>query len=292
MESPNRPRTRRARALATLGGLLLGWSATAPAYEGNFFVVQCAHCATIADFATAGLEHARAAMVPGTYVVVSESHARSAYVRVTGQAGTWCDIDYYGECYPTLFNAYGEAVTETGSALIETGQLERIDEALFAINRYQRIEPVMLPSLYQTSFIHSLDEEIGPGITYVLSQRGINVFNLRMGTRVLVRFPDGTSALFEKVSQTTVMWRWSGMAWDRYGRPIHRNGALQDGWIVPGLFGGRADVAGVSNWDIDNSSLPGVDLRFSLVPAENCRIITVVHVNGRLSSSYITWHRC
>ena len=133
-------------------------------------------------------------------------------------------------------------VTETGGAALEA-DLQGTDEALFANARAKPMPPVNLSPDYASSFINSLDEEVGPGIPQAIAAKGINPVFLPVGTIVMVVFEDGSKATYRRVSLIgSIQWVWTGQAWDAQGRPIHRNGTLKGGGVAAASSAGSVST--------------------------------------------------
>ena len=209
-------------------------------------------------------------------------------MRVVGRPSSVCE--QWPDCEFRLLNAYGTVVTESGSPTVGTGDLERIDEQLFTVNRATRVPPIDLPPNYQSSFISSLDEEVAPGISYALGIKGVNVALLPTGTRVVVTFSDGTRAVYIKIGNSTVMWEWTGLAWNANGQRIHRDGSPVDNPSSAGFGGGIADVFGIGVSSIGGSS--AMDFRYELAGLSACRSSLSLYVNGVQVWSIVTYQPC
>jgi hypothetical protein len=232
------------------------------------FLGQCDTCATLQDFQwsaqQAALQRGTLGQVEpgvGTFVVINRVNPKSAIVKVWGQRVQTCDA--HGECRYRLIITDSQVVGESGGAALEE-DLERTDETLFANARAKPMPPVNLSPNYASSFINSLDEEVGPGIPQAIAAKGINPVFLPVGTIVMVVFADGTKATFKKVTQLgSDQWVWTGQAWDAQGRPIRRDGTPKAG-----------GVAGASSAGAVNTSTPAS--HFWLIAAQLCQVTTSI----------------
>lgn len=119
-------------------------------------------------------------------------------------------------------------------------QLDQIEQVVFGVKRSNPII-VRMPSNYATSFSGSLDEEIIPGIGQGLIAMGINPAFIEVGTVITVKFDDGTTAQYVKMSpMSTYQWTWNGVAHNAQGKRINRNGSLVGNPNSGGAGGGEA----------------------------------------------------
>lgn len=180
-----------------------------------------------------------------TYTVLSTTTSRTAYVQVTGQ------ITYHFRQIPdvTYSTISATPVDSSGNSIgAETESQQEsfytaLDGNLWGVSRSEPLE-VDCPDAYATSFIGSIDEEIGPAIDQALLAKGINwATDLPNGTIVLVKFSDGTTAVFIKVSSaSTDHWVWGLSAHDKNGNPINRQGQLLTNPNTSGTGGGNGDT--------------------------------------------------
>ena len=277
------------RKIASIaGGLLIGVClapAVAHASNGDIFVVNCPNCATVSQFRQVAENTAALNAAPGTYVVSSEAYGRTAFVQVTGQIMTFCDPPYYEVCHTNLYSATGAVVDRYGFNVTSEATLERLDEETF-MGRRPEFYTVNLPQQYGTSFINSYEGEIHGGISLALSQKGVNVALLRTGTLVLVKFRDGTSAIYVKVINMTYMWSWHGIAWNSAGQQIDRSGNLV--WTNPNVSGGGSGYAEYSA----TSGTAGEDIRFTLGVIGRCEFTSTMRWNGIAVGSVVSIVPC
>jgi len=242
----------------------------AMAVNGFTQVTTCASCYTRADFVAAGIQTANRFARPGTFLVISNAYARSAFVAVTGEPAPNCYPS--NGCNPYLINAAGTAETQGGAAMTSDSQLSQLDKGIFAVDRKSPTVVTVSPQ-YSVTFINSLDEEVGPGIDQALANKGINWSTLPVGAIVLVKFQDGTRAAFVKTnSQITIHWAWFGFAWNANGQPINRGGGLIQNPNTSGTGGGsfRGVVSNGGSWELD---IVGMDL---------CTTYEMITVDGQL----------
>lgn len=250
--------------LASAGLTLFAGAATAT----GVFLGQCDTCNTLLDFQTSAEQAALqrgtlGQVVPevGTFVMVNRVNPRSAIVKIWGRRVQVCDS--HGECRYRLIITDSLVVNETGGSALEA-DLERTDEMLHANARAKPLPPVNLSPTYSSSFVNSLDEEVGPGIPQAIAAKGINPVFLPVGTIVLVVFADGTKATYRKVTLLgTDQWVWTGKAWDAQGRPINRNGSPRAG-----------GVAGAGSAGAVNTQTPASVFR--LIASQSCQMTTSI----------------
>lgn len=252
------------------------------AEAGNIYVLQCPHCLSVNDFKAAAGAAAAQRGWGGTFLVIGVNNPYSAYIRVSGQRATTCGP--HGECQSYFRVMSIASVTSGGSPAGSTEDLARNDAEVFGTSRPQRIPPVQVPSEYQSSIINSLDEEIGPGISAALVARGINPGQLPVGTVVTVKFDDGTSATFKKVSNSTLMWEWTGHAWDEDGNPIHRDGSPKSNTNAPGLSGGSAEYS--------FRDREGANVVYTMTTSTKCITIVSISWNGVRWGTWMGYTSC
>jgi hypothetical protein len=265
---------------ALLGSAVLTFGA-GTANATGVFLAQCDTCLTLADFETSAAQaaYARGTLGGGvaglgTYVIVNRVNPKSAIVMVSGRRVQSCDS--HGECRYRLVITGVRAINETGgSALAE--DLQKTDETLFANTRATPLPPVNLSETYASSFIGSIDEEVGPGIPLAIAAKGINPVFLPVGTVVMVVFPDGTKATFIKVTAMgSDQWRWTGKAWNAQGRPINRNGSPKAGGVAGASGGGQVNTNTFA-------------ASFALVASQSCQMSTSIH-DPAGGVTYTVWH--
>ena len=83
------------------------------------------------------------------------------------------------------------------------------------------------PDEYAGSFINSTEEEVVPGIGAALLAKGIDPGSIAVGTLITVTFSDGTTAQYIKASSTSsYQWTWTGVAHNKAGQLIRRDGSV------------------------------------------------------------------
>jgi hypothetical protein len=217
----------------------------ASAVNGNTYVMSCA-CSTSADFLQAAGAQAKADEGGGTFLLVSTTQSTSAYVAVFGGF-----VAQQGDTFWKVQNKY--AVDESGNSLAGNTESQNqayfaaLDQTVFGTSRTllaanKAPVSVNLDPMWQSSFINSIDEEVGPGIDQALLAKGIVWADLPTGTIVTVVFQDGTKAQFIKVEQSSDHWVWAGKAWNSQGKLINRGGSLVANPNSSGAGGGGASI--------------------------------------------------
>jgi hypothetical protein len=234
-------------AAATVVGLMCG---PAPAINGDTWVLSCA-CATTANFAQAAGAAAKDNGFGGTYLVMSTTNFTSAYISVQGGF-----VFQQGETFWKVSSKY--PVDESGNSLAANTETQNqsyfaaLDETVFGADRTGLAAAggglpaqINLSPTYQSSFINSIDEEIGPGIDAALASLGINWASsplIKEGIVVTVLFPDKTKAQFVKYNgKMSDHWVWNGKAWNKDGKLILRDGTLHTNGNTGGSGGGTAN---------------------------------------------------
>lgn len=270
-------------ALALIMGVLLGGSISAHALNGDIWIAPCENCSAMTDFGNLALQDAQTAVRTGLYLVTSRNYPKTGYVRVTGSPGWVCD--QWGECEYKLRNAYAQLIDESGTAVAVPADLDRIDEAIHATSRAQRVPPLPIRPDDVDSFIGSMDEFVTRAINQALLVAGINNGYLPVDTKVIAVFADGTKAEFRKQCQCTDMWVWTGKAWNSSGRMINRDGSLRSEQNTSGLGGGTAGTQFIA-------AGTGSDVRYHFTGDMRCRVSTRIDINGVEVSYYFTYLPC
>jgi hypothetical protein len=252
------------------------------ALNGFSYVVPCASCLTTSDFVNSAVSAASDDVQVGTFTVSSQSYSRTAYVTVSGTISTWCSLEH--ECSKALRNIAAVAIDANGNLISSDAELSQIDAAIFGTDRKSPAKSIQLDPSYQTSFINSVDEELTGGISQGLSDLGINVGALPIGTVVTVKFQDGTQALFAKTCQCTDMWHWTGIAYNKAGQRIDRQGNVIGN---PNTSGGGGGLFHDSTRTTDGSQF---DFWFSGGGA--CATSTTISIDGVVDSSWSGFVQC
>jgi hypothetical protein len=204
-------------------------------------------CATTADFvaaaqttATSNHPPAAAGTIVGTYVLISTTTPRTAYIQVSFQGVFSLPTHEYHwvQIGAVPIDSTGTSIaSETESS--QESFYGALDQTLFGANRAAPTT-ITMPSNYSASFIGSEDGETSPGIGYALFLMGINPAEIPVGTTITVTFTsDGTTAQFVKQSATaTYQWLWNGIAHNKAGQRINRAGGVISNPNTAGLGGG------------------------------------------------------
>jgi len=213
---------------AVASGILIASIGCSSAYGLNQFsyVSSCSTCQTTADFVTAAKATARGVESSGVYQIVSTAAPESAYIQITGSTvrgpsgetrfvvSTAVPIDSNGNSLAASSESANESFYAT------------LDQVAFGANR-SAPQTVNEPAEYAGSFINSTEEEVVPGIGAALIQKGINPGSIQNGTIITVKFSDGTTAQYVKVSSTSsYQWTWTGIAHNKDGKLMNRDGSL------------------------------------------------------------------
>ncbi len=169
---PRRVLTFVAASTLTLSGLF----APADATNGNGWSITCSNCVTSSAFQSQATSYALEVKASGTYQMVSNSAAMTAYYKVT-------TTDYLGvfsisSIYPVDGN--GNSLAGQSEANLENA-FTSIDIALWGSSRGQPIY-LNMSTVYQGSFINSEIAEVGPGIDAALVLTGTTWAQLPVGT--------------------------------------------------------------------------------------------------------------
>jgi hypothetical protein len=262
--------------IAALGGVPLAFAA-----NGYHYIVPCANCQTTADFIQAAGGEAVFQEQSGHYQVISTSQPATAYIHVIMKM-----VNHGGEPIWTVQSA--TPVDSAGNSLVGNAEVTNesyfasLDQTIFGVSRSA---PTVLnePTNYASSFINSLEEETEPGINAALAAKGISPGTIAVGTVITLKFEDGTTAQYIKISSVlTTQWQWTGIAHDAQGRLMHRDGSLVANPNTAGSGGGSMSAPGFGaghNW---NFNVSGRDL---------CTMQTTITVNGE-STGYVYFSPC
>jgi hypothetical protein len=166
------------------------------------------------------------------------NHA-SAYISITGYL-----LPYKQQWVPqTVQPIDGNGHSLAGAS--ESSQeafYNALDNIIMAANRNAPTS-INEPSDYSGSFINSDESEVVPGIGYALIQLNINPASFPAGSPIMVKFEDGTSAIYIKASAgANYQWTWSGVAY-KGKQQINRNGTPAANSNTPGSGSGSAGSA-------------------------------------------------
>lgn len=106
------------------------------------------------------------------------------------------------------------------------------------------------PDTYAVSIINSDDSEVGPGIDVALAHLDPPIVSsmIQDGTVLTVVFSDGTTAQFVKIDgDMSSHWQWNGIAHNKKGQLIHRDGSLVNNPNTTGTGGGNASAHGIGD---------------------------------------------
>jgi hypothetical protein len=258
------------------------------ALAGDIRMIECATCSAPIDFQNAAISDSY--YNPGnlTYIVVSESAPRTAYVHVSGY-WMWDPFTYQNWWTPsgaTMVNNDGGLLSTDPSTA--SAQLEVIDVNFFAAARDNspKVFQISMPVEYADSFIGSDDALDSPGIGYALLAKGINPATLQVGTVILVTYADGSKAAFVRTpGLSTLLFIWNGLnAWDSQGRPVNRNGTLL---LNPNSTGNASGSASISDISYANESTMWV-----VVGSPLCAASSTLHIGGVLAGTWSGYVPC
>jgi hypothetical protein len=104
-----------------------------------------------------------------------------------------------------------------------------------------------------------------------------------VGTTITVKFDDGTSAQYVKVSAySTYQWTWNGIAHNKKGQKMLRNGSVPTNPNSGGTGGGNIQTTGFG---------AGSGWSFGVAGFGSCTSITTITVNGD-NTDYMYVHPC
>jgi uncharacterized membrane protein YgcG len=210
------------------------------ALNGDSRTLFCQSCYSSTDFVTAGVAEANRNVLPGLYVVVSQTYARTGLIRVTGEVPA-CGRS----CGQGLLNVSGAAMEPDGSALGSDADLGTIDAAFFAVDRGFPMS-VTIPvgcGAQQSDCGNSLATSTDAGIAYVIGEAlqaaGYTQSTVPDVVSIIVVFQNGDKALYQHIpGQDIYSWKFSGYAWNAAGTPINRNGTTKSNPNTAGTGGG------------------------------------------------------
>lgn len=265
-------------------GLLIPFALiqTADARNGFTYVLPCSNCQTTDQFIAAAQAEADNLSTSGIYEVVSSSQPSSAYIRVSGHWVTRAG----GETFWVITASVPVDSSNNSLAANSEGQNQSyfaaLDQVIFGANRSNPTAVTISPD-YASSFINSLDEEVLPGIGNALISMGVNPASIEVGTVITVKFSDGTTAQYVKVSSTSsYQWQWNGIAHDSNGHLIDRNGHVLPNPNTAGDGGGDARVPGFGR---------GAGIDWDLIDRGTCTTWTTV-TWGDETSIYYSYNPC
>lgn len=271
------------RASSVGAGVLLACLAgSAYALNGNIYAVSCA-CQTTSDFSAAAIDASNDQGWGGTYLVTSTSVARTALLQVHGKHL----IDKFGNDYWLASSTI--PMDDSGTSL--AGQSESALEAFyqtydqtnFGVDRNNPIigTSSILPGL-PPSFVVSTDVEVSTAINAFVANLAAHGVNFTTGI-FSVTFPaDGTSAEFVESPPGSHNWVWNGVAHNKNGDRIDRNGNVIPNPNTSGTGGGHAEVSGFgkgSGWTFDVGGFG------------SCTSVTTITVDGE-ATNYSYVHPC
>lgn len=212
----------------------------AHALNGATRALTCQNCYTSGDFVAAGVAQAESEGLPGLYVVVGQTYARTGLIQVTGQVPS-CGLS----CGEGLQNVSGVALGQDGSPLGSDSELNNIDVGLFGVDRSLPLEANVIPGCGAqqpgcgTSLATSSDAGIGLEIGDVLTAAGYTEADLPSVLSIVVVFQNGDIAVYtHNSSQNLYVWTYGGYAWNAQHQPIDRQGNVINNPNSAGSGGG------------------------------------------------------
>jgi hypothetical protein len=261
-------------------GVALLWiSGAHPVFAANgyHYVMACSSCQTTGDYLLAAESEAISQQNSGHYQVVSFSQASTAYIHVILKM-----VANGGEPIWTLQSA--TPVDSSGNSLAGNSEADNesyfasLDQVIFGASRNEP-QSINEPTAYSSSFINSTEEEVAPGIGYAFGQLGINPGSIAVGTVITVKFDDGTTAQYVKLSAlNTYQWSWNGIAHNKDGKLIHRDGTLV---VNPNTAGGGGGDVGAPGFGAGRS------WNFDLGGYDQCTMQTTVTVSGEAATAVL-----
>ncbi len=285
----------RPRILCTLAGIGISLVAgSAQALNGNTVLITCATCETPVDFRNAAVSANNLVDKSAvTYAVLGSSSAgMSAYVYVSGY---WIvDPLDYSQAWWNVDTAV--TMDESGATLsadIPTAQAQMsvVDVGLFGYSRNSgspNVATVKMPADSDGSFIGSTDEFDSPGIGYALGLLNVNPALFKVGAKLLVMYPDGSKAVFVKVSNTSsYQWAWDVKhAWNAQGKPIDRAGNVKTNSNTSGTGSGSVTISETLDGAGNAAAL------WFIYQYQQCTTWTTVTVNGDVSAPFYSFVPC
>lgn len=207
------------------------------ALNGSARTFSCQNCYSSGDFVAAGVAQAKSLGLPGLYVIVSQTYARSGFIQVTGQVPA-CGLS----CGGGLLNVSGTALGQDGGPLGSDSELNNIDVGLFAVDRTIPLSVTMLPgcgaqqSDCGPSLATSTDTAVGFWIGNQLEAAGY--VSIPSVISIVVEFKNGDVAVFKHTGGDIFSWTWGQKAWNALHQPIDRYGNVKTNQNTSGTGGG------------------------------------------------------
>lgn len=206
--------------------VLLGARGPASAGVLDVTAISCPNALHVTDFNTCAKDAAQGNLRTGLYVTTNPSSPLSSLVRVTG---TISGCDRKPNC--RLIGVTTIPVKLNGDPISTDADLNVVDQGLFAQLRTtsELTRPIDVPKDYGVSYINNsaLAEDTNSAINFVLYiTRALNPNSVPVGTVVIVKWSDGTTAKFVKVSNNnSIQWAMvPGSARNAAGQPINPDG--------------------------------------------------------------------
>jgi len=216
------------------------------ARNGATRTMNCPNCYSSNDFIAAGLAQANSLGVPGLYVVVSQTYARTGLIQVTGEVPA-CGLS----CDEGLLNESAAALGQDGSPLGSDSELNNIDVGLFGVDRSLPLEVPIVPgcgaqqSACGDSLASSTDAGVGVVVGEALEAAGYTSASIPPVLSIAVTFQNGDVAVYQHISGGDITaWKWFA-AWNSNHAPIDRNGNVINNNNTAGSGGGIA--SGITN---------------------------------------------
>jgi hypothetical protein len=272
--------------LFSVGALIAPRPASA-AYT-DVIAVTCTNSPVhVADFVTCARAFEIKNGKTGLLIVVSPTAALSALVQSTGTYTLSCSGIFCLYSGGTL-----TPVNMDGTPLTLDSQLTAVDQTLFAQMRAASIlsKPIPINPDYGGSYINNdaLAEDTSSGISnYLYVQNLVNPNNVPVGTVVTVKWSDGTTAQFVRVTTSgSIQWAYKpGTAKNSNGQPINPDGSLVTNPATSGTG------SGVANPVVTPS--PGYDWSISVNPLPFCSAeVDVDDEDGNLLLGSIGFFPC
>ena len=259
---------------------------SAYALNGYTNVSTCASCKTTADFTAAAIAQSNVEGVKGTYLIVSESNASQAFMKVTGEFDNIDGERIWNPEAATPVDGSGNSLAGQSEATLEAFY-QLLDQMNFGTSRdapfwlnASNPQQALLP----TSFGLSSDEQVSDVIDYL----DTGPSDPSIGYICLVTFPNGDTAQFQLTqtgsSKLDNVWTWvPGKAWDKNGNQLKRDGSRATN---PNTGGG-----GVGSASVTGASGAAAGWRWELTNGGGCTFQTTITVNAE-STDYTNISPC